>query len=184
MDTGLNNKNALHLVFGQEVFKDVEWLVEANSNERHTLWSMNHERFKWEQVSEGVSWPIMEMEINPVNLNAFLKVKEMRPWKRTVEVLPVCIDFSFAIIDGHKVCFYSSNSRLTHSGYIEAFLLTYFQRTHDGYTRWNHTDANNFHNCINYLGDVDVVERDTKYKVKAGDLKYHIFEPVFELIEN
>lgn len=174
MDTGLNNRNELHTVLNEELFRDVEWLVEANSNERHELWREFHTRHKWEQVGQGFGYTIVELETK-VKKALGKTVKSS-----TKQTLPVCVDFSFAIIDGHKVCFYNTGSRLAHSGYVEAFLITHFQRTHDGYTRWNHVDANNFHNCANYLDTVDQKPRKTKYRVDSADKEYHIFESPFK----
>ena len=84
------------------------------------------------------------------------------------------LEFRYYIINGHKVAFYSSSSMITHRGYIDAFLITYFQRTHDNYSRWNHVDATNFHNCINYLDSIDLKPRDTIYEPTTFK-KYHIF---------
>ena len=38
MDVGLNNTNKLHLALEEPMLEDVEWLVEANSNETYLLW--------------------------------------------------------------------------------------------------------------------------------------------------
>lgn len=172
MDTGLNNTNRLHEAIGDEIFKDVEWIVDATSDEQFNLWGeYSHEsernkgveeppRYVWEQISRGLWIQICELDI---------KCKGVK------EKLPVCISFSFAKLNGHKICFYTSDSLVSHHGFIEAFLLTYFQRTHDGYTRWNHVDATNFHNCANYLDTVDAEARDTKYKPEKHAEKYFIF---------
>jgi len=43
-------------------------------------------------------------------------------------------------------------------------LIKQFQLTHDGYTRWNHTNSSNFHNCVNSLDRLDKEPRETIYK--------------------
>lgn len=181
MDVKLNNRNALHIALDNEVFKDVEWLVEANSNERHQLWRDYHEKFKWEQINSGFHCTILEIETKAkrVRQDANRYSKEKPADKPAKQILPVVVEFMFVLINGHKVCFYNTTSRLAHSGYVEAFLITNFQRTHDGYTRWNQVDANNFHNCINYLDTIDEKPRNTKYKVSDSEKEYHIFESHF-----
>jgi len=165
MDTGLNNTNTLHLALGNEYLKDVEWIIEATNDDRFQIWKDYHDKMDWKEVSFGWSYMILEMVVKPKG-----SVKK--------ETLPVMLEFSFAIVNGHKIAFYTSNSRLVHHGYIEAFLTTYFQRTHQEYTRWNHTNATNAHNCLNYLNDIDKKSRDTKYKPQSGEKMYHIFEPL------
>jgi hypothetical protein len=162
MDVGLNNRNYLHKKLGNSYLEDVEWIVEATSEERFNLWQDYHNdpKYNWEEVSRGWSYYIIEL-----NINGNGKIKS--------ETLPVYINFSFAIINGHKICFYTSNSLLVHHGYIESFLTTYFQRTHDDYSRWNHTDSANFHNCIGYLEDIDLEPRDTIYEKED---KYYIWD--------
>jgi hypothetical protein len=94
-------------------------------------------------------------------------------WRQigTHKNMPVCISFRFAYINGHKIAFYESTSQVAHHGMIEKYLIEKFQLTHDGYTRWNHTDATNFHNCVNSLDDLDIEPRDTTYE--GNKLKLH-----------
>lgn len=156
MDVGLNNKK-----LENSYLEDVEWIVEATSEERFNLWKDYHEdpKYNWEEVSRGFWYELIRLKIGGGDIPS--------------EVLPVCIEFSFAIINGHKICFYTSNSRLVHHGYIESFLTTYFQRTHHDYTRWNHTDSTNFHNCIGYLETIDLEPRDTIFEKED---KYYIWD--------
>jgi len=175
MDVGLNNKNTLHLALDNPYMEDIEWVVEATWDERHNLWKEYHEKRDWKEVGTGQVYTILNLEVTAKSHKG-----TQEDLKNTKEVLPVCIEFSYAIIDGHKICFYTSNSRLVHHGYIEAFLLTYFQRTHDKYTRWNHTDATNFHNCIGYLDTVDKKPRNTIYKPNSYEEKYFMFKKVEE----
>lgn len=163
MDVGLNNTNTLHLALDNKYLKDVEWLIEATNEERFQIWKDYHEKMDWKQEPLGWSYKILEMIVKPKG-----GVKK--------ETLPVMLEFSFAIVNGHKIAFYTSYSRLVHHGYIEAFLTTYFQRTHHEYTRWNQTDATNAHNCLNYLNDIDKEPRKTKYKPESHEKMYHIFK--------
>lgn len=165
MGVGFNNKNNLHIALNNEFLKDIEWMIEANSNEVYNLWLEWKDKYNWVQVCTGNSYKLLELDV---------KVKG----KRKSETLPVYISFTYWIINGHKICFYCSDSLLSHYGYIESFIKTHFQRTHDKYTRWNHTDSRNFHNCINYLDTIDVEPRNTIYKPTAFYKGYHIFNNI------
>lgn len=174
MDVGFNNINFLHLTIDghtTECLENIEWIVEANSDERHWLWQENHEDHEWKEHSVGYWHTIMELDLN-------ISKKSSIDGKNVRETLPVNISFNFAEIDGHKICFYYSPSLLVHHGYIEAFMCTYFQRTHDNFTRWNHVDAANFHNCINYLDTIDKSPRNTVYTPSADTKKYFVFKPI------
>lgn len=188
MDVGLNNRNTLGEIVPE--LGDIVFLVEANSNERLNLWQewsvesqtnikplsetdmdllrlalkdtpsmfqmvsqLNdkikneyHHRVKWEEISKGLMISIGN-----------IKIEE--------EMFPVNIVFSFSIINGKKVCFYDCCSRIVDHTMVENWLIERFQLTHDSYTRWNHVDAANFHNCINSLDNIDKEPRDTKYAV-------------------
>ena len=184
MDVGFNNTNTLHLALGENDFKDVEWLIEATSNERHAIWNTWHEKVKWEHIGIGYGYTITELHIQipkPLVKKGFTEdsdpIEDMGIGKKE-EVLPVGINFNFAIVNGHKVAFYESLSLLVHHGYIEAFLKTYFQRTHDDYSRWNHVDSSNVHNCFNYFDTIDKKPRKTKYNPESFLKHYYIFKPV------
>lgn len=185
MDVGFNNLNMLHLILDNPILEDIEWIVEATSEEKFNLWkeyskdsqnnivrspSSKEIVYDWKQVSEGYGYTIVELETSISKKSPFYK-----PGK---EILPINLDLSFAIINGHKICFYTSNSLLTHHGYIEAFLHTYFQRTHDKYTRWNHTNAANFYNCVGYLETIDKKPRNTEYKPIDREKQWYIFKPI------
>jgi hypothetical protein len=171
MDVGLNNKNRLHEALDCEDLKDIVWLVEASSNEQLELWNIYHEKCNWVQLSPGYGFTITSLDVIDKKGNK--------------EKLPIYISFSFVRINDYKIAFYSSDSLLIHHGYIKAFLLTYFQRTHDNYSRWNHTNATNFHNCIGYLDTLDKEPRDSIYIPDNNE--YYIFEPQLkngEYVEN
>lgn len=173
MDVGFNNTNTLHLALENEYFKDVEWLIEATSEEKRKICEEYRDKMKWEHVSTGWGYSILELE---------LKAKKVLiphfPEKIKKETMSVVIDFTFAIVNGHKIAFYTSNAWVVHHLYIEAFLSTYFQRTHDNYSRWNQTDASNAHNCFLYLEDIDKEPRNTTYKPASHEKMYNIFKPI------
>ncbi len=185
MDIGLNNRSKLHEIDNR--FADVVFLVEANSNEVHNLWQQwsgksvesmpikllhemlrdyralfsafpkellekvedvvnaAHNFVKWEQISEGFLYKIGELAGHPIRVN-----------------------FRFAIINGKKVAFYTGSSRVYDHTMVENWLTSHFQLTHDNYTRWNHVDAQNFHNCVNGLDNLDKEPRDTIYRIKTN----------------
>ena len=168
MDVGFNNTNKLHIALENPFLEDVEWLIEATSTERHDIWNRYHKKHEWEEVSHVEGYTILELE---VEVKAHPMVVGWPFIKK--EKLPIYISFNYAIVDGHKILFYECKSLLAHHGYVEAFFKTYFQRTHDGYSRWNHTDAMNAHNCFGYFYTLDKEPRDTKYK---PDNSYFIFK--------
>lgn len=69
MDVGLNNTNTLHLALGNDYFKDIEWLVEATSEERYQLWKDWREHDEntltvdWGEVGLGQTYTILEVEV-------------------------------------------------------------------------------------------------------------------------
>lgn len=157
-----------YLQMGPEDAEKIRHLLEMNKR----IQKFNGRRSKWEQIMTGHSFTILKLECkSPDGLGP-------------IETLPIRIDFRYYIIHGHKIAFYSSDAALVHRFYVEAFLQTYFQRTHDGYSRWNHTDAQNFHNCINYLDTLDKEPRKTRFKPDGFMSQYFIFEPInFEPIK-
>lgn len=183
MDVGLNNKNTLGEI--DPAFTDVVFLVEANSNEQFTLWQ------EWSSQSMSNIEPIADNDMKAIgeklSRDLYAKLEKTNnklkhnysnrvTWEQVyagfgitighVEKHPVMISFSFAFINGKKVCFYYPTSRAVDHEMIEKWLIERFQLTHDGYTRWNHTNAGNFHNCVNSLDNLDKEPRDTVYKIK------------------
>jgi len=177
MDVGLNNRNTLGAIAPE--FADVVFFVESTSNEQHQHWS------DYAKESMTNITPLQDDFINliPENVRSNVKrlndkVKDLQhtrvEWKQImsgfgltighVDKRPVCVSFSFAVINGKKVCFYYCTSQVADHKMIENWLISHFQLTHDGYSRWNHTDSSNFHNCINSLDSLDVEPRDTIYK--------------------
>lgn len=177
MDVGLNNKNTLGEIAPE--FSDVVFFVEANSNEQFLLWQ------EYSKESMSNIQPLSDAAINniPTDYREDVKILNNKvkkfahtriDWKQImsgfgltigqVQRKPVCVTFNFAIINGKKVCFYYPSSIMVDHRMIENWLISRFQLTHDKYTRWNHVDANNFHNCVNSLDNIDKEPRETVYK--------------------
>jgi len=187
MDVGLNNRNTLGEVAPE--LADVCFLVEASSTEKMNLWeewsedSFTNIESISERNFERISSILQNYEsllrmVTILNGQAKNNESARVDWKevsmglmRTIghiksgkEKLPVCVEFSFAIIEGKKVCFYNCCSRAVDHSMVKDWLIERFQLTHDKYTRWSHVNAGNFHNCINSLDNLDKEPRDTKYK--------------------
>lgn len=185
MDVGLNNKNTLGKIAPE--FADVVFFIEANSNEQMSLWS------EWSSDSITVIKPLSDEFIDLLPESFRPKVKTINDkikrvehprveWKQIMSgfgitigyikvqndnfenEFPVCVSFSFAFINGNKVCFYDCTSRIEDHTMIEDWLTSHFQLTHDNYTRWNHTNSSNFHSCVHSLDRLDKEPRDTIYK--------------------
>lgn len=181
MDVGLNNRNTLGEV--DPAFTDVVFLVNATSTEKFNLW----QEYSKESMSnvQPLSDEIISKLKEELDSNLFDKVLALNKkvdknklkridWEQIssgfalkigqIDSRPVCVTFSFAIINEKKICFYEATSQAVCHKMIEDFLIEKFQLTHDNYCRWNHTNADNFHNCVGGLGRRDKEPRDTIYK--------------------
>lgn len=178
MDVGLNNKNTLGEIDPE--FKDIVFLVKATSFEQFNIWQ------EYSKQSISNIEPIQDrfIDILPTeparklfgDLNNKVKkfASERVEWEQissgfsikigNVNEMPVNVSFSFAIINGKKICFYEAISRIVDYVMVEDWLIDRFQLTNDNYTRWNHVNASNFHNCINSLDRLDKEVRDTVYE--------------------
>ncbi len=178
MDLGLNNRNKLGEI--DPMFNDVVFLVEATSEEKHFLWK-EKAFIEFESLSEYImkeaeatldfgSFKKLEKLNNKIKKDNWNKVE----WEQInegfyltighIDNRPICVSFSFAIIEGKKICFYYGSSEVVDYKMIENWLIDRFQLTNDNYNCWNKTDAGNFHNCINALDCIDKEPRDTVYK--------------------
>ncbi len=183
MDVGLNNRNTLGEIAPE--FNDVVFFVEATSTERLNLWS------EWSKESMSNIEPISDDHLkligDKLSRDLYLKVETLNEkvkknnstrvnWEQISAgfMLPVgqvgkdsvYVRFSFAIINGKKICFYEATSQVVNHEMVKDWLISRFQLTNDNYCRWNHTDARNFHNCIGSLDRLDKEPRDTVYKIK------------------
>jgi len=191
MDVGLNNRNT----FEDPELQDVVFLVEATSCEQHELW-FRHSKKAWnfdgisEEIPLGVFSDLDSQRygalgselaklVNTIKERNKLVRKERNhriDWEPvstglaieigSIKKKPIVVSFSFAYINGKKIAFYHPCSVAVDHDKVEAWLIKRFQLTHDGYTRWNHTDAKNFWNCVNSLDRLDKKPRNTKYKRK------------------
>lgn len=182
MDVGLNNRN----MFENEHLKDVVFLVDTSSGkDQHSLWeewSLEYaEKFGPKKIQEIpghlISCPLLS-DVSESIKRHNKKVDEDNQhrvkWESarmgiSIEIgdlddRPICVQFGFAHINGHKVAFYEGSSQLVDHKMIEDWLTENFQLTNDGYTRWNHVDSTNFHNCVNSLDRMDKEPRNTIYK--------------------
>jgi hypothetical protein len=177
MDVGLNNRNTLGEIHPD--FADVVFFVESNNNEQMQHWS----EYSKDSMSNIKSLP--EDFINSLPQEFKTQVKHLNDkvkrfertrvdWKQVmsgfgitighIKKMPVHVSFSFAIINGKKICFYDCTSRMADHTMVEDWLISRFQLTNDGYERWNHTNSSNFHNCVSALDRLDKEPRNTIYK--------------------
>lgn len=132
-----------------KLFKDVVFLVEANSNEQHLLWERYHYKpiypdtyvKSWEQISMG----------HGIHIGS-------------IDERPIVVSIMYAILNGKRVMFYYGVSQLVDHKMIEDWLTMY---THDikwdNGSRWAHCDATNFHHCLDAIGVYE--ERRSKTKI-------------------
>ena len=121
-----------------ELFKDVMFLVEADSYASHNLWVY----YFYEPRKGVIPAKIWEQ----VSLGHMITIGTM--YKR-----PICISIFYSIIDGKRVMFYEGCSQLVDHLMIENWLkhFTLNSIRWDNGTRWGHCDADNFHHCLNAI---------------------------------
>jgi len=185
MDVGLSNKNYLGLV--DPAFEDVKFIVECDGhNDQFRLWqeyapgsSSNIEPLSKDTMDLLAIKLIKEPNLfdhiaklnRKVDNNYMPRVKswqeissgfilEIGKGQFGDQSLPICVSFSFAIINGVKICFYYECSQARNSKMVDDWFRSKFQLTNDNYTRWNHVDAGNFHNCIGALDRLDTEPRE------------------------
>lgn len=112
----------------EERLKITDFLVEANSFEKHTLWREWHEKLTWQQENPGESVTIGHLDDRPV-----------------------CVSFFWDTIGGKLICFYDAHSAVVDWTMINDWLRKHFTGRWDSGTRWAHTDAMNFHLCVDHI---------------------------------
>jgi hypothetical protein len=174
MDVGLNNRNKLGEV--DKDLADIVFLVEATTEERFGLWKDYSKQSQINNIpviSDEILALVPEL-IRPKFIEQNNRIKNAQhptvEWEEIargfginigqLDNRPIMLEFTFAIINGHKIAFYNICSQVADYKLAEEFLIERFQLTHDGYTRWNHTNATNFHNCISGLDRLDKEPRD------------------------
>ncbi len=119
-----------------DVFKDVTYIVEANTFEQLELWSAWHDKprygisVNWEQVYRGVGVTI-----------------------GTVDKRPVAVSVTYALIEGQRVMFYYGCSQLVDHQMIDDWVTHYAGSIRDPDGRWSHCDAQNFSHCVHSVKD-------------------------------
>jgi len=63
---------------------------------------------------------------------------------------PVCVDFSFAKINGKYVCFYDATSRIVDHQMVENYIKENYPVKWDSGSRTAMTDGMNFHHCLDF----------------------------------
>ncbi len=104
----------------EEALAGTEYIVEANSFEKHTLWDEYNTTNNWEQHLSG--W---------------------LPKVGVTDERPVCISVLWATINGKFVLFWHPTSSLVDHFKIEEYLKTKCPNVKS-------CDANNFHQCIQF----------------------------------
>lgn len=117
---------------GVDTFKDVRYVVEASSDEKFQLWNKWNDGCQWEPPSRGHMYQLGWIDVGEDHL------------------LPVCVTFWIAVINGLKIMFTESTSLATHHGWIEdtAMELCGHPKA-DG--RVAHCDSMNFNNVANFI---------------------------------
>jgi hypothetical protein len=136
-------------------FKDTEFVVEADSYARQTIWEQwstqamfkrpNCNNINWEQDSMGCVLQIGTLDNRPVN-----------------------IEFYWAKLIGHLVLFYHPCSQVVDHAMIETWIKKYCNPQWDNGRR-AHCDASNFHHVISYI-------RETAAKRLINDARTHADE--------
>lgn len=127
---------------GEKYLKRTVFMVEANSFETFTLWS------RWANDSREKLHGYRHVEWEQLNPGALVTIGEL-------DNRPVCMEFQWARINGFVVCFWNMCSQVTDSVMAEKWLDEHFTGKWDKGTRRAHTDACNFHHCIDAIEELD-----------------------------
>jgi len=117
------------MICHDERFKDTIFAVEATGYERLALWREFRDQFgekNWEEDSMGFSQQVGELA-----------------------GLPVMVTVFFTKIFGQRVCFYESESMVTHYDMVKTWVMNQCNnpKWYNGY-RTAQADAMNFHHAI------------------------------------
>ncbi len=111
------------------LFNDVEFVVEANSFEKHVLWTHYgidlrlSGKFPWHDEDSGKSAQI-----------------------GTVDGRPVCLSIEYVIINNKRVMFYDAMSQVVDHRLIDEWFSFYSRKDRCG--------AQNFHHCLAAIGAI------------------------------
>lgn len=115
-----------------------EFIVEASSFERQTLWE------RWAKEAK-------DLRDVPTNNRRIQWMDQSSGWLETVGYLderPVNIVVSIAILNGHAVVFYEAVSQVVDWKIVEEWFRKRCWPKWDNDLRRAHSDAMNFHYCI------------------------------------
>ncbi len=123
--------NAVDLAYQSVVdprLKDTEFLIEADHFSQLSLWEKCHTLVKWEEDSRGIFFTIGNLAGHPIAVN-----------------------LSWAKLNGHRICFYSADSRVVDWQMIREWLDKICYPLWDNGTRHARTNAMNFHHCFQHV---------------------------------
>lgn len=116
------------------LFKDVVFIVEADSYARNSLWCRYHSKPEFEDY-QIKTWEL----VNPgciVTIGHYGNA-------------PVCVELYWNMLNGNRVMFYYATSLVVNHDMVEKWLRNYSSNiTWDNGARWAHCDALNFHHCV------------------------------------
>ena len=92
------------------------------------MWQEWHKKIQWEEDSSGLVYTVGYLS-----------------------ELPVVIELFWVTLNGHRVCFYNSTSRVVDWTMIKGWLSKVCYPLWDGNSRHADTDAMNFHHCIQHV---------------------------------
>lgn len=126
----------------KDLFKDVVFLVEASHTEQHFLWKENFYE-KTRQFDAVKSW-------EDEGMGHGITIGQL-------DKRPVCVTMFYAKINGHRVMFYEGTSQVVDHKMIEEWLQHWTLKTvrWDNGHRWAHSDAMNFHHCLDAIQELN-----------------------------
>jgi hypothetical protein len=154
--------NPLHQSLGLDAMVDVLFIVQASSFEQFELWRDFSAEVVWEQDPAGELVTIAQVSINR-------------------QKFPICLCLSFARLNGVRIAFYDPTSLVVHHGMVEEWLKSVHIAKYQNGSRWAHTDAQNFHNCIQFVkideakliqNELDQFEKEGKIKIRRDRRNY------------
>lgn len=108
----------------EKKLKETVYFCEATGYEQLSIWREEHERHDWVQDMSGFSQVI-----------GYIDKKRKKP---------VNVSFSFAVVDGQRICFYEAISRYVDHKMVEEFIVKNYPVKYDQGQRRAMDDAMNF----------------------------------------
>jgi hypothetical protein len=132
----------IHKMTNEEKLKAVDFFVEADGYAVQSLWEKYYyDKKETEGYNSRLEW-IQDKSGFMKHIGDINGLKDM----------PVTCEFSFYIINGKYICFYSPGSNYVDWKMIENWIDTNYPIKYDT-TRRARTNAMNFHNCHNFCKD-------------------------------